>query len=179
MKVSKAGDPVTIAIAVGDWYTGQSSKFTGELYNVVTQALTTITDTFYEIKPGEYGVNITPPVGEYFVYIYNAEIYEGSRSVSLVVNSADIDSVSLSVNSIPSDVWAADASTNVTPGSMGLTVGYIVKLLRNKQVTDPNTGIMTVYDDDGTVLFSANIYEDVNAAQGYRGQGVERREKLV
>ena len=54
------------------------------------------------------------------------------------------------------------------------------KLLRNKTVTDPTTGIMTVYDDDGTtVLFSCNVFENAAGTQAYRGQGAERREKLV
>jgi hypothetical protein len=51
--------------------------------------------------------------------------------------------------------------------------------MRNKAVTDPNTGIMTIFDDDGTtVLFQANIYEDAAAAVAYRGRGMERRERL-
>ena len=53
------------------------------------------------------------------------------------------------------------------------------KIMRNKMVTDPNTGIMTVYDDDGvTVLLSCNIYEDTSLAQAYRGRGMEVRERL-
>jgi hypothetical protein len=54
-----------------------------------------------------------------------------------------------------------------------------LKILRNKQVTDPSTGQMTVYDDDGSVLLTANLYEDVSGSQQYRGQGAERRERLA
>jgi len=58
--------------------------------------------------------------------------------------------------------------------------GLLVKLLKNRLETDPTTGILTVYDDDDvTVLLSGNIYEDVLAAQVYRGRGLERRDKLT
>lgn len=53
------------------------------------------------------------------------------------------------------------------------------KILKNKTITDPLTGIMTVYDDDGSsVLFTAQMYEGTTTAQPYRGQGAERRERL-
>lgn len=54
------------------------------------------------------------------------------------------------------------------------------KILRNKTITDPVTGVMTVYDDDGTtVLFTAQMYEGAVVGQTYRGQGAERRERLA
>ena len=72
----------------------------------------------------------------------------------------------------------------VTAGS-GLTTDQsdmlvlIAKLLRNKQVTDPVSGKMIVYDDDGsTVLVEGALYEDVTGTTTYRGKGAERRERL-
>ena len=54
------------------------------------------------------------------------------------------------------------------------------KLMQNKMVTDPITGIMTIYEDDSaTVLLRGNIFEDVLAAQIYRGRGIERRDRLA
>lgn len=54
------------------------------------------------------------------------------------------------------------------------------KILRNKMITNPSTGVITIYDDDGTTpLLTANIYEDASGAQPYRGQGAERRDRLV
>jgi len=59
-------------------------------------------------------------------------------------------------------------------------LAYILKILRNKQITDPATGVMTVYDDDGTTpLYTGNVYEDTLAATLYRGQGIDRRENLA
>jgi hypothetical protein len=54
------------------------------------------------------------------------------------------------------------------------------KILQNRTHTDPNTGIMTVYDDDdSTVFLQGDLFEDVDATQPYRGQGAERRNRLT
>jgi hypothetical protein len=53
-------------------------------------------------------------------------------------------------------------------------------ILRNKQVTDPVTGIMTVFDVDGvTPLLQAQLYEGIDTLVPYRGSGAERRERLA
>ena len=54
----------------------------------------------------------------------------------------------------------------------------IEQILRNKFITDPSTGVATVYDDAGNVLISGDIFEDAAGTQPYRGQGAERRERL-
>lgn len=56
----------------------------------------------------------------------------------------------------------------------------IEKFLRNKRITDPATGIQTVYDDDGvTVLGQGDLFEDVAGVTPYRGQGAERADRLA
>lgn len=56
----------------------------------------------------------------------------------------------------------------------------ILKLLKNKTVTDPSTGVMTVYDDDdSTALLTANIYQDAAGTTAYAGNGAERRDRLT
>ena len=58
-------------------------------------------------------------------------------------------------------------------------VTLIEKIQRNKLVTDPATGTLTIYDDDGvTPLVTSNIFEDVAGTQPYQGQGVDRRDRL-
>ena len=53
------------------------------------------------------------------------------------------------------------------------------KLMTNRFETDPVTGTLTVYDDDDTtILYQGNIWENVLATQIYRGRGSERRDKL-
>lgn len=58
--------------------------------------------------------------------------------------------------------------------------GYLVaRILRNKMVTDPVAGTLTVFDDDGTTpLLSASIFKDAAGTVPYNGTGAERRERL-
>lgn len=71
-------------------------------------------------------------------------------------------------------------------GGGGLTVAQdqrltrVEKILRNKMITDPSTGSMRLYDDDGTtVLLQADVFQDAAGTQAYQGQGAERRERLT
>ena len=55
-----------------------------------------------------------------------------------------------------------------------------LKLLRNKVVTNPATGVMSVYDDNGSdVLYTANVYEDVAGSVPFDGTGANRRDRLA
>jgi hypothetical protein len=71
-------------------------------------------------------------------------------------------------------------------GGGGLTVSQdarltrIEKILRNKLITDPATGTMRLYDDDGTtLLLEADVFQDAAGTTPYQGQGAERRERLT
>lgn len=73
-----------------------------------------------------------------------------------------------------SGVWSESAAV-----SMVAKVEIATAILKNKTVTNPNTGVMTVYADDGTTpLLTAQLYETVDGSIVYRGQGAERREAL-
>lgn len=53
-------------------------------------------------------------------------------------------------------------------------------ILKNRQKTDPSTGVMTVYhDDDVTALLTASLYEDAEQSRTYRGKGAEVRNRLA
>jgi len=59
-------------------------------------------------------------------------------------------------------------------------ISDLLKLGKNKVVTDPVTHKFTVYqDDDVTPLFTGLLYEDHDAQVPYRGQGASRRERLA
>jgi hypothetical protein len=78
--------------------------------------------------------------------------------------------------------YTDQGSTGMTLVTDGLVQGKDVsvtrKILANRMETDPDTGVLTIYDDDGSVLITASIFEDVAGVQAYRGQGAERRNKL-
>jgi len=95
------------------------------------------------------------------------------------------------------DPWSTALPGSYAPGEAGYIVGnnldaavstlattaqatLILKILRNKTATDPSTGIMTVYDDDGvTPLLTANIYQDVSATTPYDGNGINLKDRLA
>lgn len=55
----------------------------------------------------------------------------------------------------------------------------IEQILRNKLLVDQSTGKLRIRDDsDSADLLEALIYEDAAGTQAYRGQGIERRERL-
>ena len=54
------------------------------------------------------------------------------------------------------------------------------KRLFNREETNPGTGVLTQFDDDGsTPLFTADIFEDVAAATPYNNAGINRRNELT
>lgn len=80
---------------------------------------------------------------------------------------------------IAAAVWARSANLHTGDNTMGGLLNIARAILQNKTVTDPTTGIMTVYAEDGiTPILTANLYENVAATQAYRGQGADRRERL-
>lgn len=77
-------------------------------------------------------------------------------------------------------VWDRSVDAHTSPTSMGGLLRALGILGRNKTVTDPVAGTMTVYAEDGTTaLFTAPLWEDVAGTQAYRGQGADRRDRLV
>lgn len=56
----------------------------------------------------------------------------------------------------------------------------ITKILRNKLISDPVTGIMTLYDDDSTTPYlTAQLYKNAGGTITYNGTGAERRQRLA
>lgn len=59
-------------------------------------------------------------------------------------------------------------------------VDFLRKVLTNRRETNPSTGRLDIYNDaDDAVEFSIPIFEDVLATQPYRGQGVNRQDKIA
>lgn len=94
------------------------------------------------------------------------------------------------------DPWGTALPGSYAPGEAGYILGnnldaavstlstsaqatLILKILRNKIKTDDVTGLMTVYDDDGTTpLFTAPIFQDASGTVPYAGNGINLKDRL-
>lgn len=99
-----------------------------------------------------------------------------AESQALLDIDANLDVITASIILIEDDI----ATIQTDLGFVVVEMTLAKKILQNRKETDPDTGIMTVYDDDDvTPLFTAQIFEDVGGTQAYRGRGLERQERLV
>lgn len=92
----------------------------------------------------------------------------------------------ISIGSRPSATDVAEAVVaqkvhGLGPGTvtLGEVLGLVTRILRNRTVTDPTTGTLTVFgDDDTTPLLSADLWDDKDATAPYSGAGADRRDRL-
>jgi hypothetical protein len=84
-------------------------------------------------------------------------------------------------NKLNSAGSAGDPWTALVDGELaGTTLAKLKHILSYKTITDPVTGIMTVYDTDGTTpLLTAQLYQDADGTIKYKGSGAELRERLM
>lgn len=71
-----------------------------------------------------------------------------------------------------------DAALSAAEAAAELAASYSLlarKLLSNKRVLDPATGIETIYDDNGDALYTRNVYDDAAAATLYSGANAPHR----
>lgn len=94
--------------------------------------------------------------------VFEASVVAGTFTVRGVCDVEDSSGPSATVNDL----------------TLTKDVRTIRKHMTNKLVTNPTSGVAQLYDDDGTLLESAQLYEDADGSQTYRGQGAERREKF-
>lgn len=119
--------------------------------------------------------------GGAFAAITPAVTERGSGWYSLALTSSHLDTLGdLAVHVTATGADPTDFLCRVVAGSLDADVSMAQKILRNKMITDPATGMLTIYDDDGvTVLLSGHIYKDAAGSVPYNGTGAERRERLA
>lgn len=116
-------------------------------------------------------VGAQPAVSEIVAGVLDAlsTQYNKPNTIGAKINSA----------SAAGDPWGTDLSS-YPAGTAGSHLAILAKINRNKTISDPVTGILTVYDDDGvTPLLTAQLYKDAAGTENYSGTGVERRERLA
>ena len=153
LKKSTAFNMPVLMVASSDHISG----LTGATLTVTASkdggAFAAITPTVTELATGWYSLALTTAHTD----------TSGALAIHVTAASADPADVLAQV----SDVGFDDLLT-------------VLKILSNKTITNPSTGVMTVYDnDDSTPLLTANIYQDAAGTTAYAGNGAERRDRLT
>jgi len=69
---------------------------------------------------------------------------------------------------------------SITDASAVAALTQLVDFAINKLHTDPVTGKIELYNDDGlTVQLQGDLFEDIAGTIPYRGRGAQRRDKMV
>lgn len=85
-----------------------------------------------------------------------------------------------SADDVAQAVWGSRFGPLNDPESFGVLVKLVSAVLRNRTVTDPVAGTLTVYDDDDTTpLLAADLWQDAAGTVPYSGSGAERRDRLT
>lgn len=112
----------------------------------------------------------------------------GTRGLEVVWRNQVFTTI---VNTTGSPVVTGDISEVSARVQTGMTAqGYTtaratgmdatLKILKNKNVTDPVTGKQIIYDDDDiTPLLQADVFENTDGTVPYQGNGINRRDKLA
>lgn len=169
------GDSATTAYLAGAILAGATLTGTG----VSTATLDAITDAVATLD----GAGSIPPatltaLGLALTTLTGAGVFDaaavakGSMGavISLVASQAE-----LSPDAVAASVKASLLDTT-------LATDLIRKLLQNRTHTDPDTGVMTVFDDDDeTPLLTAHVYEDVDGTEPYAvtSNRIDRRDRLT
>lgn len=154
--------------------------------------------TFFTINGWKlvYDPNVVAVSGVLYSTDYSTAYWSASgepiypATVAALVNSAvSYQNVVTGVAASPEEIWSYGARTlsdysgvwqAPAAVALGSKVDIATAILKNKTTTNPNTGVMTIYADDGvTPLFTATLYETIDGSVQYRGKGAERREALT
>jgi hypothetical protein len=131
-----------------------------------------------EFEDGQYSVRLVGSNNNFFD-VDNGILVQNQVQV-IPGNSAGLITFGVTAPELAHAVWGHDNSTHTSLTTMGGVLNMLGMLGRNKTITDPVAGTITVYEDDGiTVAYTAPLWEDAAATQPYRGQGAERREQLT
>jgi len=125
-------------------------------------------DLGWRIKPPEEDIDIT----------LNGNLFGFDEDLPVFIETfGTYDTVIRLVVSSQAIVNTVAVGSGLDPAQDARLI-LIEQILRNKFITDPDTGVATVYDDAGNPLISGDIFEDAAGTQPYRGRGAERRERL-
>jgi len=136
------------------------------------------TSTRYQVRRGRVTTSVwggTPLGGVNLPNAGNIPVRVQSMN-NAVINAAAYTAGGLAA--VGGAAWDAPKASHVAAGTFGALAGLLEKLMRNRTVTDPVAGTMTVYDDDNsTILFVTPIWEDAAGTIQYGQKGIDRRDR--
>lgn len=106
----------------------------------------------------------------------------GELDVSAIAQGSMMALISMATATEELSPEAIAVSVRAAMMDTELSVDLVRKLLQNRTHTDPETGLMTVYDDDDeTPLLTAHLYEDVAGTEPYATHSarIDRRDRLA
>jgi len=107
----------------------------------------------------------------------NVKIFVNSGRVRI---AASCTSGTIHIHGDAEVIDLSGAGVTVVDKTISTMIDIVQQILLNKKVTDPITGLVTIYNkDDITAMFSGTGYEDVAGTQTYRAQGMDRQDRLT
>lgn len=100
---------------------------------------------------------------------------QGMNASGNVFSLIEVEQINVDLTTLINNLAVVDANVD----SILVDTTLALDVLMNKMITDPTTGIMTLYNDAGVAMLTAQLYEDAAGLQTYRGKGAERRERLT
>lgn len=119
----------------------------------------------------DLGWRVRPPTGDGELTI-NGNFFPFDTSIPLYEsNPASNDTVL---------IRSVVSPQSITDASAVADLALLKQFALNKLHTDPITGKITLFSDDGlTVLLEGFLFEDIAGLIPYRGKGAERRDRMV
>jgi hypothetical protein len=101
----------------------------------------------------------------------------GSFAIGHLSGAIYVNESEASVQQIADSVWSASPESHIE-GSAGYALNIMRMITQNKVVADPATGVLTVYDDSGDAVLTANLFKDSAGTDPFDGTTTIRRERL-
>ena len=140
----------------------------------------------YKVVSSRINLKLDNSASTGVLFTGNLRLYRDDGAVPVVGSTSGGGSITLYADKVyvaetgTSGLTASESAKLDAITGIDQNVATVKKVLTNKRVTNPSTGQQIVYDDDNTTtLLSGAIYEDVAGTQPYRGQGVERADRLT
>ena len=107
---------------------------------------------------------------------YTVTFEDGSYAVNLVGGNSNIGDVT-NLNQV--SVRSANSAGLQDLVPMQERMERVETIVRNRVITNPTTGMLTVHDDADVAKYEAPIYEDAGGGTPYSGGAINRRDRLT